>query len=186
MSNIQIPADKSSAIMITDKHGVTRYLNEFGQLHRDGDLPALIHPNHKTLMYYQNGLLHRDNGPAKINSHQEVYYYKGSIHRDDNLPAKIDMYIEKDGSKTLVCEEYYRHGAHHRDNGPAVLWSSGSYQFYKKGELHNENGPACHWVNSEGVSDEYYLNGKNMSKTGFKIATLRNNLFSQNSTKHQI
>jgi antitoxin component YwqK of YwqJK toxin-antitoxin module len=185
MSNIQIPDDKSSAIMITDKHGVTRYLNEFGQLHRDGDLPAVIESGNRRVLYYQNGLLHRDNKPACISDSQESYYQHGTLHRDNNLPAVIN-YVGKDDKKTIFSEEYFRHGVHHRDNGPAIQWATGAYQYYQNGLLHNETGPASHSIKADGVQDNYYLNGKYMTKTGFKIATLRNNLFSHNSAKPKI
>jgi hypothetical protein len=53
-------------------------------------------------MWFCNGLIHRDDGPALILSDgTDVWYYQGRIHRDDGLPA-------------IICEdgtlEYYVNG----------------------------------------------------------------------------
>jgi hypothetical protein len=181
MTQTNIPEDKSSAVVLTDKHGGVRYLNEFGQIHRDGDLPALV--NHEGTFYFKNGLLHRENGPAAINSHQEVYYKDGLIHRDGDLPALINFIKDKENNKEVFSQAYYKHGKFHRENGPALIWTTGSYQHYKNGLLHNENGPACHYVKSGKTEDEYWLNGESVTKIGHKIRTLRNNLLSNENHK---
>ena len=49
-----------------DDFGATRYYNEIGQLHRDGDEPAVIWAD-GTKAWYQNSQRHRDGGkPAVI------------------------------------------------------------------------------------------------------------------------
>jgi antitoxin component YwqK of YwqJK toxin-antitoxin module len=180
MKNL-IPSDGSSAVVLTDKHGVTRYLNEFGQLHREGDLPAQIDSN-GDVRYYKNGSLHRDgNQPAVITSNLEAYYKHGSPHREDG-PAIIHT-LDFNGVKKLVVQEYYKDGLLHRENGPARLWETGSYQHYKNGQLHNEKGPACHWVEHNKNRDEYYLNGNSLSKFAHRLLTIRNDLSSNNSKK---
>jgi hypothetical protein len=179
MSSIQIPADGSSAVMITDKHGTIRYMNEFGQLHREDDLPAIIELN-GTMTYYQHGLKHRDGDkPAYISSSQQCYYQLDSLHRDGDKPALIHLIDNK-----IVSQAYYQHGLLHRNKGPAMSWDTGSYQYYQHGVLHNDNGPACHYVRENGTQDDYYLNGKAMSVVGFKMATLRRNLFSEKNDNH--
>jgi hypothetical protein len=184
MSKVQIPEDKSSAIVMTDSNGTIRYLNEFGQLHRNGDLPAMMSPTES--IYYKNGLIHRENGPAVIRAHQQCYYKNGVLHRDGDLPAIINSGNIGEDQK-IYSEVYYKHGQIHRDDGPAMMWSTGSYKYFKHDKVHNDAGPACHWVDNGQSRDEYWLNGEMVSKIGHKIASLRNNVFSQtNHKKHNM
>lgn len=170
----------STEVIITDSRGVVRYLNEFGQLHRDGNLPAVI--DRQNLEYYQYGELHRENGPAVINDNQEVYYRHGLKHREDG-PA-VEHFIKDDnGNKELMSQEYYRDGELHREHGPALIWTTGSYQHYRHGKLHNENGPACHYVKNGKTIDEYWLDGKNVSKMIHQIHLMRKRLFSVDPEK---
>lgn len=170
MSKVEIPSDGSSAVMITDKHGAVRFLNEFGKLHREGDLPAEI--NHQGSFYYQNGLLHRDNGPAIIGNHQECYFKYGMRHRDGDLPAVIH-YL---GENEILSQEYYQNDVLHREHRPALIWSTGSYQHYKHGKLHNENGPACHYVENGKTIDEYWLNGVQVPKFAHKLVSIKESI----------
>lgn len=174
MSNVKIPEDQSSAVMLTDRHGGIRYLNEFGQLHREGDLPAEI--NHLGTFFYKNGLLHRDNRPALINSHQEVYFQHGAKHREGDLPAAIEFFINEEGKKEILCQEYFKEGKEHRDSGPALMWNTGSYQYYEHGLLHNGNGPACHYVLKSMVIEEYWLNGVQFPKFAHKLVAIKDSL----------
>lgn len=170
MSKVEIPTDQSSAVKLTDKHGGVSFLNEFGQIHIEGDLPAEI--NHHGTFYYKNGNLHREHGPALINSHQEVYFYNGMCHREGDLPAIIH-YL---GDKEVMCQEYYQNDVLHRENGPAMMWSTGSYQHYKNGKLHNENGPACHYVENGKTTDEYWLNGVQVPKFAHTLVSLKDSI----------
>jgi len=45
----------------------------------------------------------------------------------------------------------------HREDGPAIEWSSGSRAWYLNGERHREDGPAVEYADD---SKEWYLNGK--------------------------
>lgn len=180
MSNVKIPEDQSSAVILTDRHGGIRYLNEFGQLHREGDLPAEI--NHLGTFFYKNGALHRDNEPAFINSHQEIYFQNGIRHREGDLPAAIHFIKNKDGTKEVTAQEYYKKDILHRDNGPALIWSSGSYQHYNNGLLHNENGPACHYVENGKTVDEYWLKGVRVPKFAHTIIAMKDSVI----RKHKI
>jgi hypothetical protein len=58
-----------------------------------------------------------------------------------------------------VCKDYtqwFINGKTHRDDGPALEWSSGTKLWYKNGELHREDGPAVEYSSGE---KEWYLNG---------------------------
>jgi antitoxin component YwqK of YwqJK toxin-antitoxin module len=103
------------------------YVN--GKLHRDGDLPAIIYPD-GTMGYYKNDKCHRDGDfPAVICSDGTTEYYKnGQLHRDDDLPAVI----LPDGTM-----EYYVNGERHRDGDlPAVIKPDGTTEYYINGVLH--------------------------------------------------
>lgn len=61
-----------------------------GEVHRDGDQPAIIQPN-GTQWWYQNGIHHRDGDkPAVIFAGgSRGWYQNGKKHRDDDQPAVI-------------------------------------------------------------------------------------------------
>lgn len=97
--------------------------------------------------YYENGVLHRDDGPAKIDEKGNMFYYRhGVLHRERG-PAV--MFIN---GKT----QYYKMGRLHRDDGPANVTDEGVLEWYQNGELHREHGPAR--VSSD--FEEWYFFGK--------------------------
>lgn len=153
----------SQLTVLKDKFGNIRYVNEFGQLHRD-EGPAVIETHGKKI-YYQHGSIHREDGPAVIDYDGSLLYYRyGELHRDEG-PAQIVKVNE-----VVVSQSYYRYGQLHREDGPALMWDTGSYQFYNNGQLHNDNGPACHYVHDDkDTSDEYWLNNRCISKTTFEL-----------------
>lgn len=179
--SINIPQDKSSTVSLTDRHGITRYLNEFGQLHREGDLPAV--DSYDKSEYYKNGMLHRDEGPALKTSTQEAYYKHGVLHRDGDMPAVVHFITDEKDNRKLLCQEFYKEGVLHREKGPAIMWANGSYQHYQNGLMHNASGVACHSV--ETGQSEYWLEGKEMSKVSHKMSLLRNNIISDNHKKNR-
>jgi hypothetical protein len=80
LHNIRGPA------VVTKSGNKYWYIN--GELHRDGDKPAVIQVNGNQMMWAKNGLYHRENGnPAIVwaNGDRE-WYYNGVLHRD-NGPA---------------------------------------------------------------------------------------------------
>jgi len=71
-----------------------------------------------------NGLLHREDGPAKEYAEgDKKWYLKGQRHREDG-PAKEYA----DGTK---C--WYLKGTRHRVDGPAVEWADGTKKWFLKG-----------------------------------------------------
>jgi hypothetical protein len=129
---------------IVQADGTLTYV-ENGDVHRDGDLPAIIKPNgtqmwfvrgkrHRAegrpalitatkIEYYENGLLHREGGPATvlIGSDYRMYEYRRHdiVHRDERdehgllLPA---VYTEPEG---VFINKYYLHGIEvNRDGTP--------------------------------------------------------------------
>jgi hypothetical protein len=66
-------------------------------------------------MWFKDGLIHRDDGPALLLSDgTEVWYRNGKIYRDSGLPAIVCS----DGTR-----EYYRRGKKIRvENEQGVIW----------------------------------------------------------------
>ena len=69
-----------------------------------------------TVKWYQNGMLHKEDGPAIIFFFgQQEWWINGKKHRD-GLPAVI----KPDGS-----QYWYKNGKKHREDGPAVIYPHG-------------------------------------------------------------
>ena len=66
------------------------FRNSNDELHRDGDLPAIIYPN-RSKWWYKNGQRHRDGDPPALiySSGTKGWYKNGRIHRDGDLPAVV-------------------------------------------------------------------------------------------------
>lgn len=95
----------------------------------------------------EDGLAHREDGPAIVTPTRYAWCRHGRLHRDDG-PA----YIRSDGSV-----EYWQHGQRHREDGPAVVRPSGLQEWFLHGQRHREGGPAVIWPNGE---KEYWVDGR--------------------------
>ena len=114
------------SVRMVNWKGVVKWISSNGEVHRDGDLPAVEWPDGQK-EWYRNGLLHRDGGqPAVELSHgTKLWYQNDELHRDGDLPA-IE-YVN--GTK-----KWYRNGQPHRDgNQPAVEWSDGTKEWWVNG-----------------------------------------------------
>jgi len=91
--------DKPSTV---DRRGTKYWRNSDGELHRDGDKPAL-ETAQGDKEWYKKGKLHRDGDkPAIEDSNGSKYWYKnGKVHRDGDKPA-LEL---RDGTK-----EWYKNG----------------------------------------------------------------------------
>jgi antitoxin component YwqK of YwqJK toxin-antitoxin module len=69
-----------------DRDSHHKWYNRAGQLHRDGDMPALIHAN-GSKSWYRNGKLHRDGDmPAFIGADGAKSWHKnGKLYRDGGV-----------------------------------------------------------------------------------------------------
>lgn len=99
-----------------------------GQLHRSDDNPAVYrtfanpyHSNGYEKLYYKNGKLHREKGPARYlydpdndnpdndnpdNGLMCEWYYEGELHRGNGNPAQYILFQNGD----TCCVSYYYHG----------------------------------------------------------------------------
>ena len=60
-------------------------------------------------------------------------------------------------------KRWYKDGELHRDDGPAVIYSSGVEEWYLNGKLHRLDGPAI--IHPDG-GEAWYLNGKEHREDG--------------------
>ena len=56
----------------------------------------------------------------------------------------------------------------HREDGPAVVWASGTKYWYINGKLHREDGPACEYAYG---SKFWYIHGVCLSEEEFNRHT---------------
>lgn len=112
---------------------------------RSKQMQGITRPD-EAIVYLEQGVLHRDGGPAVLHPHgAEEWYKNGMLHRD-NGPAY------RDPSKTEI--KWYQNGVLHREDGPAVI--NGPHQYwFQQGRLHRTDGPAV--CNDEG--EQYWYRG---------------------------
>jgi hypothetical protein len=66
-------------------------------------------------------------------------------------PIEPIHYESPDGSQSWKVD-----GKFHRDEGPAIIYKTGTMIWYQHGRLHCETGPAWCWLNGE---LEWWLQG---------------------------
>lgn len=115
-----------------------------------------------TRLWFKDGLLHRDGGPAQIDADGTEYWYQnGKLHRTDG-PA----FIIKDG-----YQGWFFNGDYHRNGDePAIIHADGSLEWWVHGKCHRENGPA-YYDAEEGVYNWYIDNDLVYSREQFKQLT---------------
>jgi ribosomal protein L25 (general stress protein Ctc) len=149
-----------------------------GNLHRDGDLPAVIWAIGGQF-WYKNGEPHRNGDlPAIIYANGDQYWYKnGKLHRDEDLPAVIlargDQYWYKDGVQYTPKKQYanfaeFEQSKKYKKGKPVeVKFADGtSYErntfgtqfWYKDGQQHRDGDlPAVIYATGDQL---WYKNGK--------------------------
>ena len=98
--------------------------------------------------YRIDGVLHREDGPARIvgNDINNYWYKRGKLHRCDG-PA-----IEYSNGTRV----WYKNNKQHRDDGPAYEGFDGHLEYWLNGQHHNDSGPAV--VHTNGFK-EFWLSG---------------------------
>ena len=107
-----------------------------------------------TQRWYKDGIAHREDGPAKIESDGSEYWFlNGKLHRVDG-PAVID--------KFRGVKQWRINGKLHRVDGPAVIHPNGYQEWHLNGQRHREDGPAITYPDGLQL---WFLNGiQDMSK----------------------
>lgn len=91
-----------------------------GDITVDENFTGIVHISNSEKQYWENGQLHRIDGPAIIYSSGDKFYYQHSkLHRKDG-PA-----IDSDGAKY-----WFVNGKRHRTDGPAVILPGGYSEFW--------------------------------------------------------
>ena len=60
--------------------------------------------------------------------------------------------------------EWYLNGELHREDGPAIEYTSGSKYWYKNGKLHRLDGPAIEYANGD---KRWYIEGNKLTEKEF-------------------
>ncbi len=111
------------------------------------------------ILWFLNGELHREDGPAKVAFCGDRFWFlNGKMHSADGPAADC-----ADGSRV-----WYQHGSLHREDGPAMVRSDGCKEWWFRGVRHREDGPAvipgrknAPW---QRLRREWWLNGKRVRK----------------------
>lgn len=182
--------DIDPAIIITfyldDKFYTFNYWYQNGILFRGENMNSVECYQEKQLIYYEStnnkGQYHRSDGKPAIwsswNEIKEGYYLNGWEHRDGDLPSTV----------TKIMKQWKKNGMfYYRDNDQPnniYFYDDGSIReeyVMKDGySLHRLHGPARIICDSNSVvkSEEYYVNGKPISKMNFDwlsfFGTLKN------------
>ncbi len=82
----------------------------------------------------------------KKTKHKKEQWYGRPPH---SLPD--GSYIDIDGN---IC--YVKDGKWHKEDGPAIEWSSGRKEWYRNGKYHREDGPAREWD----IYAAWYVDGR--------------------------
>jgi hypothetical protein len=107
-------------------------------------------------VWYKNGLLHREDGPAvQHTTGTNEWWVNGKRHRVDGPAVEqadgtkewwINGKLHREDGPAIIYEtgtlEWYLNGCYHRIDGPAIETSSGGKSWYINGNLHREDGPA--------------------------------------------
>jgi hypothetical protein len=107
--------------------------NEKGEIHNDYGA-AVFNTETGSQGFYRNGLRHRVDLPAIIDSHGVEYWLNGERHRDGG-PAIISK---------IGIHSWYQHGVMYNPNGPCYVSEDGKSKFWhnEKGRIHNDFGPS--------------------------------------------
>ena len=117
---------------IVDEAGNKTWCNEAGEIHRDGDLPA-VELACGSKMWFANGLRHRKGNPAiELSNGFKLWSKFGKVHREDG-PACMSE--GEGGSK-----DWWFNGVRHREDGPAVIYSHGRKEWWLNGKQYTEEG----------------------------------------------
>lgn len=95
-----------------------------GPLIIDKDFVGIVHVSNSEKQYWENGELHRIDGPAVIYANGDKFYYQHNLLHRDKGPA-----IDSDGARY-----WYVNGIRHRVDGPAVILPGGYREFWINGQ----------------------------------------------------
>lgn len=152
-----------------------------GTLHKEGK-PAMVFKG-GIEVWYINGLMHREDGPAYDSELYKEWWVNGYLHRENGEPAIIDEISNR--------KEWWVNGMAHRENDkPAIVVDNKAKEWWVNGKRHRENDePAIieeiynikEWwvngikhrsndkpavINNDNGGKEWWVNGKRHRSTG--------------------
>jgi hypothetical protein len=125
----------------TDIYVTQRWYDADGNLHRDGDLPAVVRADGRQ-EWYHHGRLHRGlDLPAVVWPNNKLEWWQnGRRHRDGDQPAMVlpngvdDILAPPSWNSKAMF--WFRDGKLHRGGGlPAVVWEDGRHEWWVDGVL---------------------------------------------------
>lgn len=179
-----LPKNFTGLLIVHNPTTMSRCFKHFidGSLSREGDASITwnICPNEE---WYQDGKLHRLDGPAVIKPGIEEYWIYGtqlSIVEFNNKVEELRTIISNalPTCYTGIIKVYsnnskdyhytwFRNGELNRTEGPSMVTQKGTKKWYKNNQLHREDGPAIQWAFG---GEEYWLNGIQYSFSDYKKA----------------
>lgn len=142
----------------------TEYWYHRGVLHRAGDKHAIFRENGMNDMsiYYKNGQIHREKGPAYVSQKRGEfimkYYKNGNLHSQGDEPAVFHI-MERNGMETIVKVAWYKNGTLHRVKGdkPALVDGlNGFIKWYKDGKLYRKGRkPTIKYIERPYLKEDY-------------------------------
>ena len=113
---------------------------------RYDDIPRMTYRFGDRVVFFLNGRIHREDGPAIVwTSGSRAWYKKGLKHRLDG-PA-----VDSSSGRKI----WFYEGLYHRLDGPAIIDRYRQF-WYQKGVLHRLDGPAVEYKSGP---NKWYLNG---------------------------
>ncbi len=103
------------------------------------------HMREDYMLWYKDGLLHRNDRPAIVGTESYTWYYRGVKHRRDG-PAFMSP-------RWFI---WIRHGVQHRDDGPSDMFDKLSIDWCDNGTTHRDIMPA---IIHENGSMKWYRDG---------------------------
>ena len=124
---------------------VTKYMRD-GVLHRDDDLPAVIHKDGSREWWVHGKRLRWDpRNPTELRCDPSTGNYEVSATR---IWHNIDGEIHRDSGPAVIhfngTKEWWKHGERYRDNGLPTVETPGGMKMWhnRQGQLHREGLPA--------------------------------------------
>jgi len=164
----------------TSGYGTTRYYVN-GQLHRDGDLPAVVNVRDGLEEWWFHGVQHRDGGlpavvgtpstylPAYRQEHREEWWVHGVHEQGEDLPATVvrKSVAMLQNSSISVLKWWFQGSVLHRDGDePASVEETDGVvvhqEWWRHGQRHRDVGPAYITVQRLSIRGEqhWYANNK--------------------------
>lgn len=153
-----------------------------GTIHKEGK-PAMVY-NGGIEIWYINGLMHREDGPAYDSESYKEWRINNQLHRE-NEPAIVDNILNnkewwtngnlhRENDKPAIInerfefKEWWFNGKRHRENDkPAKIIDNYLSEWWFNGYLHRgNNNPAI--INNK-MGKEWWFNGKRHNSIGAAV-----------------